>query len=86
MEVANPLDSSKGMPPSLTHGHTDMFIGGNDAEAKKVVTGILTKLGWNTVDLGGIDAARLLEPLCLLWLKYGIVTGGWNHALKMLRK
>ncbi|MBI3725325.1 DNA-binding protein, partial [bacterium] len=39
-----------------------------------------------TIDAGGIDASRLLEPLCILWVNYGIATGTWNHAYKLLRK
>jgi len=63
-----------------------MFIGGNDADAKATVTEILTQFKWNIVDLGGIEASRLLEPLCILWVVYGIRTGGWRHAFKMLKK
>jgi len=63
-----------------------MFMGGDDANAKKQVTEILTAFGWNTIDLGGIEASRMLEPLCILWVTYGIRTGGWRHAMKMLKK
>jgi 8-hydroxy-5-deazaflavin:NADPH oxidoreductase len=64
-----------------------MFICGNDDEAKKIVTDkILTKFGWETIDIGGIDAARLLEPLALLWITYYFKTNTGNHAFKLLRK
>lgn len=64
-----------------------MFICGNDADAKKSVHGILESFGWkDVIDLGAIDNARVLEPLCILWVKYGVVTGNWRHALAMLRK
>ncbi len=72
--------------PSFAGGPPDMFICGNDAGAKKTVTDILTSFKWNTTDIGGIEGARLLEPLCILWVTYGIRTGGWNHAYKMLKK
>jgi 8-hydroxy-5-deazaflavin:NADPH oxidoreductase len=72
--------------PSFPGGPPDMFIAGNDADAKKVVTGILTAFGWSTIDAGGIEGARLLEPLCLLWVGYAFATGTWNHAFKLLRK
>ncbi len=125
IDVTNPLDVSKGMPPRLAVGHTDsggeqvqraapkarvvkafnivghtsmfrpeykegppdMFICGNDAEAKQQVTSILHDFGWaNVVDYGGIESSRYLEPLCLVWVLYGVKTGSWNHAIKMLRK
>jgi predicted dinucleotide-binding enzyme len=64
-----------------------MFICGNDDEAKKTVTDkILAKFGWETIDIGGIDAARLLEPLALLWITYYFKTNTGNHAFKLLRK
>jgi predicted dinucleotide-binding enzyme len=72
--------------PQFPGGPPDMFICGNDDVAKSTVTEILTGFGWNTVDIGGIDGARLLEPMCLLWLNYGIRTHTWNHAFKLLRK
>lgn len=72
--------------PQLPGGPPDMFIGGNDADAKRTVTDICTAFGFPVTDLGGIDASRLLEPMCIVWVKYGFVTGGWSHAFKMLRK
>ncbi len=72
--------------PTFEGGPPDMFICGEDAKAKKLVTGILTAFGWSTVDIGGIEGARLIEPLCLLWLAYGNRMGTWNHAFKMLHK
>lgn len=30
--------------------------------------------------------ARLLEPLAMLWITYGMVTGAWSHAFKLLRQ
>jgi len=72
--------------PHFPGGPPDMFIGGNDSAAKTTVTDVLTAFGWNTIDLGGIDAARLLEPLCIIWVLYGVRTNTWNHAFKFLKK
>ncbi|HEY7777212.1 MAG TPA: NAD(P)-binding domain-containing protein [Nitrososphaeraceae archaeon] len=125
IDVTNPLDFSKGMPPSLIIGHTDsageiiqrmlpdskvvksfnivgnphmihpdfpggkptMFICGNDEGAKKIVTNdILSKFGWETIDIGGIEGSRLLEPLALLWILHYFRTGSGDHAFKLLNK
>ena len=73
--------------PDFPGGPPTMFICGNDDEAKKVViNNILTKFGWETIDIGGIEAARLLEPLAFLWITYYFRTGTGNHAFKLLRK
>jgi hypothetical protein len=50
------------------------------------VATILRDFGWPSIDIGGIEGARLLEPMCILWVVYGVRSGGWNHAFKMLRK
>jgi hypothetical protein len=71
--------------PALPGGPPDMFIAGNEDAAKAIVTEILTAFGWSTIDIGGIEGARLLEPLCILWVLYGVRTGTWNHAFKLLR-
>lgn len=72
--------------PDFPGGPPDMFIAGNDAAAKEIVTRILSDFGWATIDEGSIEGARLLEPLCILWVGYGMRTGTWNHAFKLLRK
>jgi len=61
-----------------------MFYCGNDKGAKEVVHTILLSFGWQPVDIGDITGSRELEPLCILWVKYGMVTNTWNHAFTML--
>lgn len=62
-----------------------MFICGNDAAAKKEVSEILKKFGFEPEDMGAATAARAIEPLCILWCIPGLTGGGWNHALKLLK-
>jgi 8-hydroxy-5-deazaflavin:NADPH oxidoreductase len=124
IDATNPLDFSKGMPPTLFAGTTDslgeqvqrlipkarvvkafntvgnahmihpqfpggppdMFLCGNDAEGKKIVSQICEAFGWGVVDIGGIEGSRYLEPMCMTWVLYGIRNSSWNHAFKLLRK
>jgi predicted dinucleotide-binding enzyme len=72
--------------PQFPGGPPDMFICGNDAAAKQAVTAICTAFGWPTIDLGGIENARYLEPLAMVWIVDGFRTNSWNHAFKLLRK
>jgi hypothetical protein len=109
VDVANPLDFSRGMPPFLFTGSndslgeriqkafpdarvvktlntvnanvmvepsrvpgvSDVFVCGNDADAKGEVTRILKEwLGWPVVvDLGDIIGARGTESYLILWLR-----------------
>lgn len=71
--------------PKLPGGPPTMLIGGNDAGAKKEVTEILTDFGWETIDLGGIEASRELEPMCWAWVRIAMATGKWMHAFKVLK-
>jgi predicted dinucleotide-binding enzyme len=110
IDIANPLDFSQGMPPSLTvcntdslgeqiqkafpaarvvktlnttnalvmvdparvaNGDHDLFISGNDPEAKQRVTSLLHEwFGWKSViDLGDITTARGTEMLLPIWVR-----------------
>jgi len=71
--------------PKLPGGPPTMFICGNDEPAKRDVTGILDRFGWLTEDMGTAEAARAIEPLCILWCIPGFRGRGWTHALKLLR-
>jgi hypothetical protein len=72
--------------PDLPGGPPSMLIGGDSADAKGAVTALLQSTGWDVVDLGGIEASRYLEPLCIAWVLHGARTGTWNHAFRLLRR
>jgi predicted dinucleotide-binding enzyme len=63
-----------------------MFICGNHDEAKKAVTGILNQFGWEIADMGTVQAARAIEPLCMLWCILGFTKNERTHAFKLLHK
>jgi hypothetical protein len=86
VKAFNTVGNAHMIDPQFPGGPPTMFIGGNDADAKKLVTQISEAWGWEVADLGGIEASRYLEPMCMAWVVYGIRTGQWGHAFKMLRK
>jgi 8-hydroxy-5-deazaflavin:NADPH oxidoreductase len=108
VDIANPLDFSKGMPPSLSVCNTDslgesiqrqfpdvkvvktlntlncqlmvnpsflkeetnIFMSGNDHDAKETVRKLLSAFGWkNIIDLGDITTARGTEQLLPIWVR-----------------
>jgi len=110
LDISNPLDFSKGMPPSLfisnidslaeqiqrtypetkvvkslntvtamvmvnpaiVPGDHNIFVNGNDANAKNEVKKLLISFGWvekNIIDLGDITAARGVEQILPLWVR-----------------
>jgi 8-hydroxy-5-deazaflavin:NADPH oxidoreductase len=70
--------------PKVPGGPPTMFICGNDEPAKKQAQEILDRFGWETMDLGPVEAARAIEPLCMLWCIPGFRGNHWTHAFKML--
>ena len=86
VKAFNTVGNAHMIDPKFPDGPPTMFLAGNDADAKKLVTQVCEAWGWDVADLGGIESARYLEPMCLTWVLYGIRTGQWNHAFKMLRK
>jgi predicted dinucleotide-binding enzyme len=129
VDISNPLDFSKGMPPVLISalcntnslgeeiqntfpgvkvvkalntmwcgimvnpslaggGDHNVFICGNDAEAKAKVTGLLKTIGWkseNVLDLGDITASRGTEMMLPLWLRIMGVVGNPAYNIKVVR-
>jgi 8-hydroxy-5-deazaflavin:NADPH oxidoreductase len=71
--------------PNFQGGKPTMFICGNDEDARKTVTGILTVFGWETEDMGKAESARAIEPLCILWCIPGFLRNQWTHAFKLLK-
>lgn len=86
VKVFNTVGHAHMVNPQFTGGPPDMFLGGNDTEAKKIVSEICQAFGWNPIDLGGIEVSRILEPMCLVWVYYGLRTNTWDHAFKLLKK
>lgn len=71
--------------PDLGGTKPTMFICGNDDHAKAATTTLLDEIGWETEDMGGVEGARAIEPLCILWCIPGILRNEWRHAFKLLR-
>jgi predicted dinucleotide-binding enzyme len=110
LDISNPLDFSKGMPPFLTICNTDslgeqiqrtfpktkvvkslntvnaylmtnpkllpeptnIFLNGNDSNAKAEVKKLLTSFGWNEkdiIDMGDISTARGTEQILPIWVR-----------------
>jgi 8-hydroxy-5-deazaflavin:NADPH oxidoreductase len=73
VKALNTVNCDIMIEPSRIPGDHNLFICGNDAAAKKQVTGHLHHwFGWrpqNVIDLGGIIAARGTEMMMPLWMR-----------------
>lgn len=63
-----------------------MFIAGDNDNSKNAVKKILDTFGWEVEDMGKAEAARAIEPLCILWCIPGFLENRWMHAFKLLKK
>ena len=84
VKAFNSVGNACMVDPRFKGGKPTMFICGNDPAAKKTVSGILDQFGWETADMGAVEAARAIEPLCMLWCIPGFLRQDWVHAFKLL--
>ena len=84
VKAFNSVGNDSMVNPQFRNGPPSMFICGNDDTAKKVVGGILDQFGWETVDMGAVEAARAIEPLCMLWCIPAFLRKERTHAFKLL--
>jgi len=85
VKAFNSVGAADMVDPQFAAGKPSMFICGADAGAKATVRSILDQFGWETEDMGGIEAARAIEPLAILWCIPGFLHNDWRHAFKLLR-
>lgn len=72
--------------PDFNGEKPSMFICGNQDEAKVWTRNFLAEIGWETEDMGKVEAARAIEPLCMLWCIPGFLNNQWNHAFRLIKK
>jgi predicted dinucleotide-binding enzyme len=85
VKAFNTVGNTQMYKPFYKEGRPSMFICGNDPAAKKQVAKILDIFGWETEDMGAVEAARAIEPLCVLWCIPGFLKNQWTHAFKLLK-
>ena len=72
--------------PDFGGARPTMFICGNDDGAKRQVADILGRFGFEVADMGAVEGARAIEPLCMLWCIPGFRENRWTHAFKLLAR
>lgn len=60
-----------------------MFAAGDDAQAKAAVMTLIEDVGFQAVDAGPLEAARLLEPLAMLWISQAFSGRGRDFAFAL---
>lgn len=86
VKAFNTVNNAHMYKPDFPGGAPQMFICGDDADAKSAVADIVKAFGWEPIDAGPIEAARLLEPLSLLGIRNAMKTGNWNYVFRLVTK
>jgi predicted dinucleotide-binding enzyme len=86
VKAFNSVGNAAMVNPEFPGGKPTMFICGNDDNAKATVRGICEQFGWEVADMGKAEAARAIEPLCMLWCIPGFIRNDWFHAFKLLHR
>ncbi|WP_328943125.1 NAD(P)-binding domain-containing protein [Streptomyces sp. NBC_00250] len=86
VKTLNTMTNTVMVEPGRVPGHHNVFLSGDDEDAKAVVAELLGSFGWaadRIIDLGDLTSARATEQLVQLWLRlYGVLgTGDFNFSV-----
>lgn len=87
VKAFNTIGSASMTNPVFGDHAAVMPVAGDDAEARAVVAGLASDIGFDPVEAGGLAMARTLEPLALLWITLAYPRGmGQNIGFALLRR
>jgi 8-hydroxy-5-deazaflavin:NADPH oxidoreductase len=83
-KAMNQIGSNLMDGPTFQQGKPVMFVCG-DGNRKEVVLDLVRQLGFEAIDAGGSEIARLVEPYAMLWIHLALVQGlGRDFAFALL--
>ncbi len=86
VKTLNTMNHEIMVDPARVPGDHDVFLCGDDANAKADVTALLAEFGWtDPVDLGPLSAARGTEGLMPFWLRMWGVAGSADFNYRIVR-
>jgi len=73
--------------PKYGNDRAVMFLAGDDAGTKNIVTKLGEDLGFEMIDNGNLASSRMLESLAVLWIHLAFQGGlGRDFAFKLMRR
>jgi predicted dinucleotide-binding enzyme len=87
VKVFNTVGNALFFRPKLQAGlRGDMFLCGDDADAKKRTADLVREFGWEPLDIGGIEASHYVEATAMVWIWNAMKNNNWNRAFKLVPK
>lgn len=86
VKIFNTTGANNMESPDYNGVPATMFYCGDDADAKATAARLASDLGFDPVDAGSLQQARLLEPLALLWIRLAFQGMGRDIAFKLMRR
>ncbi len=87
VKALNTTGANNMADPEIDGIRTVMFVAGDDPEARATVAGLTDDLGFDTIEVGELASARMLEPLAMLWISMAFRFGmGLEMGLAVLRR
>ncbi len=87
VKALNTVSANVMVDPGVVPGEHDVFVSGNDDEAKARVVELLESFGWpadRILDLGDITAARGQELYVAFWVRLMGVAGGATFNIHLV--
>jgi predicted dinucleotide-binding enzyme len=82
----NTMNNQLMIHPQTLGEDTAVFVSGDDADAKAVVTELLSSMGHgDVIDLGGLETARGAEMWLPLWIRLAMALGGSDFNIRIVR-
>ena len=89
VKTLNTVNVAVMVDPARISGQHNIFVSGDDPQAKQLVTDLLGELGWREemiIDLGGIRTARAVEMYSSLFFTLGRVQGDFEFNIAVVRR
>jgi NADPH-dependent F420 reductase len=86
VKAFNTVGAALMVAPQLPKGPPDMFVCGDDAEAKAAVAALCEELSYPALDVGPLARSAELEHLAWLWIALAMTGRFEGHAFALLRK
>jgi len=87
VKAFNIIGSPSFVQPHFSAGAPTMLIAGDNGPAKETVADVLHDFGWPPpIDLGGIEASRELEAICIAWVKIAGALGSYENGFAVLTR